>query len=289
MPMSRPIRDGDFLISIVNGGHRRARGNGYDIHAYVLGEDFGISRWTPDYIRLVNERIFGIENGGDGPAAITNRTAPGLYVREGDDTSNWEEYRQVLARRVAEATGGASRGVRGRNASVMIIDDIYLERHSGPGPIALLGHTSGSYTITAPTPQQPQPPPPPSPQPKPEPTRFSLLEVDLPAQPPKSAPKASTDLAELQASLRLEREQKRAQATAQAQMNRFDLLECDLPAVPVKAAEKVEVKNNKPISLPAPVTQIADLTKARDLIEKIAIMAQVNEEVATALWRRETN
>lgn len=266
MPTSRPIRDGDFLISIVNGGHRRARGNGYDIHAYVLGEDFGISRWTPDYIRLVNERIFGIENGGDGPAAITNRTAPGLYVREGDDTSNWEEYRQVLARRVAEATGGAS-----------------------VASTASMGFREDLWRRISPTPQQPQPPPPPSPQPKPEPTRFSLLEVDLPAQPPKSAPKASTDLAELQASLRLEREQKRAQATAQAQMNRFDLLECDLPAVPVKAAEKVEVKNNKPISLPAPVTQIADLTKARDLIEKIAIMAQVNEEVATALWRRETN
>jgi hypothetical protein len=35
--------------------------------------------------------------------ALTNGTAPGLYVREGDDTSDWETYRQVLARRVEEA------------------------------------------------------------------------------------------------------------------------------------------------------------------------------------------
>jgi hypothetical protein len=42
-------------------------------------------------------------------AAITNGTAPGLYVREGDDTSDWETYRQVLARRVEEATA-ARRG-----------------------------------------------------------------------------------------------------------------------------------------------------------------------------------
>jgi len=120
-------------------------------------------------------------------------------------------------------------------------------------------------------------------------TRFSILEVDLPPQPPKSAPKASTDLAELQATLRLEREQKRAQATAQAQMNRFDLLECDLPAVPVKAAQKVEVKVNNPISLSAPVTQIAELTKARDVIELASMVAHIEAEVATALWRRETN
>jgi hypothetical protein len=38
--------------------------------------------------------------------ALTNGTAPGLYVREGDDTSDWETYRQVLARRVEEATLG---------------------------------------------------------------------------------------------------------------------------------------------------------------------------------------
>lgn len=51
------------------------------------------------------ERIYGlaIDSNVGISATITNGTAPGLYVREGDDTSNWETYRQVLARRVEEA------------------------------------------------------------------------------------------------------------------------------------------------------------------------------------------
>jgi hypothetical protein len=45
--------------------------------------------------------------------ALTNGTAPGLYVREGDDTSDWETYRQVLARRVEEAVATRRRGGAG--------------------------------------------------------------------------------------------------------------------------------------------------------------------------------
>jgi hypothetical protein len=56
------------------------------------------------------ERVFGIS--ADNPismeTALTNGTAPGLYVREGDDTSDWETYRQVLARRVEEAMAARS-------------------------------------------------------------------------------------------------------------------------------------------------------------------------------------
>ena len=59
-------------------------------------------------------RIFGVTwppSEDTYQAAITNGTAPGLYVREGDDTSDWETYRQVLARRVEEAMA-ARRGRR---------------------------------------------------------------------------------------------------------------------------------------------------------------------------------
>jgi hypothetical protein len=89
---------------------------------------------------IVGERVFGIPScvSSTDPrlaAAITNGTAPGLYVREGDDTSNWEVYREVLARRVEEAL--ASR--RGGEGGVGAGDETATEtattvRRFGPGP-----------------------------------------------------------------------------------------------------------------------------------------------------------
>lgn len=116
MPTSRPIREGDRLTEINDTKPGRARlaiGN-ENTQAFVLQDDFGLTRLRDkSYQEAVCYRVFGISNCTDFrdprlTTAITNRTAPGLYVREGDDTSNWEAYRQVLARRVAEAIGGTS-------------------------------------------------------------------------------------------------------------------------------------------------------------------------------------
>ena len=107
MATSRPLRDGDFVISLRTGGWTFWRP--YYHAEFVLGADFGIHRCIPNYLTATSERIFGVSSAEGGlrspqfAAAITNGTAPGLYVREGDDTSNWEVYRQVLARRVEEA------------------------------------------------------------------------------------------------------------------------------------------------------------------------------------------
>lgn len=103
MPTSRPLRDGDFVINLRGGGWAIWRGQCRD--GYVLGADFGLPEWRYDYWARVCERIYGlaIDSNVGISATITNGTAPGLYVREGDDTSNWETYRQVLARRVEEA------------------------------------------------------------------------------------------------------------------------------------------------------------------------------------------
>lgn len=121
MATSRPILVGDWLTDIRTGSPFI----GSNIHAtihevrrpqgYILQSDFGLDSQGGDaYWQLMRERVFGMTGDGDIHIAITNGTAPGLYVREGDDTSDWETYRQVLARRVEEAMaarrGGAGVG-----------------------------------------------------------------------------------------------------------------------------------------------------------------------------------
>jgi hypothetical protein len=110
MATSRPIRAGEWLLCLRGdvAAQKIATGN-EDPNNYVLQEDFGIHRMDNDPFWLNSgERVFavpGVRVKSDPrlTAAITNGTAPGLYVREGDDTSDWETYRQVLARRVEEA------------------------------------------------------------------------------------------------------------------------------------------------------------------------------------------
>ena len=109
MATSRPIRRGEWLTHIQ--GHNigmtyKAAGDENPVE-YVRQEDFAIQDLLGQ--RCAQEacvRIFGVAwppSEDAYQAAITNGTAPGLYVREGDDTSDWETYRQVLARRVEEA------------------------------------------------------------------------------------------------------------------------------------------------------------------------------------------
>lgn len=129
MATSRPIRRGEWLTHIQGhniGMSHRAVGDENPVE-YVRQEDFAIQDLFGQ--RCAQEacvRIFGVTwppSEDTYQAAITNGTAPGLYVREGDDTSNWEVYREVLARRVDEAMATRS-GVE-TTATV---------RRFGPGP-----------------------------------------------------------------------------------------------------------------------------------------------------------
>ena len=118
MATSRPIREGDWLTYLSGfhiGGNRAqlmvssrvAAGGGEHLPDFVLQADFGLDALNGyAYRSRVCTRVFGLQPNATNAAlaaAITNGTAPGLYVREGDDTSNWEVYREVLARRVEEA------------------------------------------------------------------------------------------------------------------------------------------------------------------------------------------
>ena len=124
MATSRPIRQGDSLTRLNDegprgyGAHRIALGS-ENTQEFALNEDFGLALlFDSDYRKAVCDRVFGVPDCANFrdprlAAAITNGTAPGLYVREGDDTSDWETYRQVLARRVEEAMAARRGGVVG--------------------------------------------------------------------------------------------------------------------------------------------------------------------------------
>lgn len=300
MATSRPIRQGDSLTRLNDEGPRgygasRIALGSENTREFALHEDFGLTRmFDSDYRRAVCDRVFGVPNCANFrdprlAAAITNGTAPGLYVREGDDTSDWETYRQVLARRVEEAMaarrGGASGGETAREgaAARAAARAMSTATTSAAGDVVdpVVGVYPGPVT---PTPQSQQPPvsvqpqlggerettasrirqgvqrdldrlyppsPPQSPlQPPSPPSRFSLLEIDTDAALSlPQSPKASTGLTALQQELRAEREARRALAAAQTPPGRFDLLECDLPAVPV--APVVAIKSPQPSSRPA--------------------------------------
>ena len=141
MATSRPIREGDWLTYLSGfhiGGNRAqlmvssrvAAGGGEHLPDFVLQADFGLDALNGyAYRSRVCTRVFGLQPNATNAAlaaAITNGTAPGLYVREGDDTSNWEVYREVLARRVEEAMvarrGGAGEVSQPRQAIGMLSD-----------------------------------------------------------------------------------------------------------------------------------------------------------------------
>ena len=128
MATSRPIREGDWLTYLSGfhiGGNRAqlmvssrvAAGGGEHLPDFVLQADFGLDALNGyAYRSRVCTRVFGLQPNATNAAlaaAITNGTAPGLYVREGDDTSNWEVYRGVLARRVEEAMAARRGGESG--------------------------------------------------------------------------------------------------------------------------------------------------------------------------------
>ena len=119
MATSRPIRVGEWLTHLSGshiGGNHTAKGDEHTPN-FVLQADFGLDMLGGDeYRSRVYTRVFGLRPSATDASlatAITNGTAPGLYVREGDDTSNWEVYRGVLARRVEEAMAVRRGGVVG--------------------------------------------------------------------------------------------------------------------------------------------------------------------------------
>lgn len=114
MATSRPIRKSEWLTYLSGhhiGGNRAADGDERPLD-FILQSDFGLDILNGnEYRSQVCTRVFGLQPSATNAsltAAITNGTAPGLYVREGDDTSNWEVYREVLARRVEEAMAARS-------------------------------------------------------------------------------------------------------------------------------------------------------------------------------------
>lgn len=119
MPTSRPIRRGEWLTWVIEtcgvmkiGGNHNAIGTENPVDV-VLQEDFHLLTLEGDpYVAAVNTRVFGVpEDSSDRSriAAVANGTAPGLYVRESDDTSNLEAFLAVLRQRRDEAVA-ARRG-----------------------------------------------------------------------------------------------------------------------------------------------------------------------------------
>lgn len=150
MATSRPIRRGEWLTDIRRGSpflgsNDRASGQ-ENPDGYVLQSDFGLEDLVGDeYWNTMCERVFGTHDGGM-ETAITNGTAPGLYVREGDDTSDWETYRQVLARRVEEAMAARRGGAGGgetATAATRQDDEIRV------GDVVEVVSCNGSQTIAA--------------------------------------------------------------------------------------------------------------------------------------------
>ena len=284
MPTSRPLVEGDRVVAISRlytvGATYLFNPRRMDSKHFVLCSDFDLpNHQTNNWWEVVGTKVFGIANSAPNDVRlqtpITNRTAPGLYVREGDDTSNWEEYRQVLARRVAEATG------------VVAISRLYtlgelVQRH-GHIPLSISAAELAEIGIT--------PPPPPPPPPPPSPTRFNLLECDLPAVAPPPAKQKNFDaLAELQAEFRAAKVT--AKTTVQPALTRFDLLECDEPVEPVVVKPKWSAPQ-RPKQQPQSqqrrtVEDILDLTTSGPL-EALAALQIAKAEILRELRQKETN
>nr|MCH9835337.1 hypothetical protein [bacterium] len=114
-------------------GGNRAAGGREHLPDFVLQADFGLDALNGDaYRSQVCIRVFGLQPSATDAslaAAITNGTAPGLYVREGDDTSNWGAYREVLARRVEEAMAARRGGVVEVDTTATVTSPLIRECH----------------------------------------------------------------------------------------------------------------------------------------------------------------
>lgn len=135
MATSRPIRKSEWLTYLTGhhiGGNRAAGGDEHPPD-FVLQSDFGLDVLNGnEYRSQVCMRVFGLQPSATDAslaAAITNGTAPGLYVREGDDTSDWETYRQVLARRVEEAMAARRGGAGGGETATAAASPLIRECH----------------------------------------------------------------------------------------------------------------------------------------------------------------
>ncbi|TXH42965.1 MAG: hypothetical protein E6Q97_34910 [Desulfurellales bacterium] len=158
MATSRPIRRGEWLTCIQGhyiGVSHRAVGDENPVE-YVRQEDFAIQDLFGQ--RCAQEacvRIFGVTwppSEDTYQAAITNGTAPGLYVREGDDTSDWETYRQVLARRVEEAMAARRGGESGVDETATVTATATATRRDDEirvGDVVEVVSCSDAFTATA--------------------------------------------------------------------------------------------------------------------------------------------
>lgn len=180
MATSRPIRRGEWLTCIQGhciGMSHRAVGDENPVE-YVRQEDFAIQdlfghrcaqeacvrifgvTWPPseDTSEVLSQFFFfsgGLAEAAGlflaYQAAITNGTAPGLYVREGDDTSDWETYRQVLARRVEEAMAARRGGESGVDETATVTATATARRDDEirVGDVVEVVSCSDAFTATA--------------------------------------------------------------------------------------------------------------------------------------------
>ena len=143
MPTSRPIQRGEWLTnirigSLLFGANIRASAQ-ENPDEYVLQSDFGLELLDGDeYWRTMRERVFGISPDGNMNRAHTNRTAPGLYVREGDTVEPWTSYQAVLLDRRMRALTERHQGLIAQlrlhgagNIQLRVEDDVVVIRCSG--------------------------------------------------------------------------------------------------------------------------------------------------------------
>ena len=109
MPSSRKFVDGDNVVLIFSRtgcAEMRQWSNKLNPDYYVLLSDFSITLSYNTRNRelwlLIADRVFGLSRFDSKLAleSVKKGTAPGLYVKEGDTTTPWEIYSQVLKSRI---------------------------------------------------------------------------------------------------------------------------------------------------------------------------------------------
>ncbi len=165
MPTSRPLVEGDRVVAISRlytvGDTYLFNPRRMDSKHFVLCSDFDLpNHQTNNRWEVVGTKVFGIAN-CSAPndvrlqTPITNRTAPGLYVREGDTVEPWSSYQAVLLERRMRALTERHAAFMNRlrhhgagNIQLRVEDDVVVLQCSGalPDP-AILGPTPEGVRI----------------------------------------------------------------------------------------------------------------------------------------------